>query len=149
MDYKIEKAGEKDTKRIWEIRNHPLVRKNSGNTGIISLKNHQEWFKNKYLSNENNFCFIIKDNSENFFGYCRYDFDEKKEMYIISIAMDPEKQGRGLGSLLLSQSLKQVKKIPILAKIKKNNIASIKLFEKNGFCRGGENHEGFDYLIEL
>jgi ribosomal protein S18 acetylase RimI-like enzyme len=146
-EYKIEAVKEEYSQRVWEIRNHSSVRKNSGNSEIISFENHQRWFHKKYFEKENNFCYVLKD-KKNIAGYCRFDYDKGEEAYVISIAIDPENQSKGLGSRLLSQSLKKMKnkkKIPLLAEIKKENSASIKLFEKNGFEKYKENKGGFYY----
>ena len=66
-------------------------------------------------------------------GYLRFDLqDDKLE---ISIALDVNNKSKGLGSYLLSQSLKQheptLRKHKIIAEVKQDNIASNKFFEKN------------------
>lgn len=146
-EYKVDTAKEEDSQRIWEIRNHPSVRKNSVNSEIISFDNHQKWFHERYFENENNFCYALKD-EKNTIGYCRFDYDNEEKIYVVSIAIDPENQSKGLGSQLLSQSLKKLrnkKNISVLAEIKKSNTASIELFEKNGFEKYKENENSYYY----
>lgn len=146
-EYKIRKVEEKDVEKIWEIRNHPLIRKNSGNSELITLQNHKEWFHNKYFKNKNNFCYVLC-NEINLAGYCRLDYSEEEKAYIVSIAIDPENQSRGLGTRLLSQSLEKMKNkqnILVLAEVKKDNIASIKLFERNAFKKYREDEENYHY----
>jgi len=140
-EYKIRKVEEKDIERIWEIRNHEMVRKHSGNQEIISWENHQKWFYKRYFENKNNFCYVLKD-KKNIAGYCRFDYDKEEKAYVVSIAINPENQSKGLGSQLLSQSLKKLrnkKNIPVLAEIKKDNATSIKLFERNDFKKYKES----------
>lgn len=145
---KIGKVQKKDSKRIWEIRNHPLVRKNSNNPKVISFENHKKWFEEKYFSGLNNHCFVLKD-KEKVIGYCRFDFNQKDSAYITSIALDPEFQGRGWGHLLLSESLKKIKQNKdILAKVKKNNLSSIKLFQRNNFKLYKENKKNYYFKYE-
>jgi ribosomal protein S18 acetylase RimI-like enzyme len=150
-EYKLGRAEEKDIETIWAIRNHPLVRKNSGSSSFITLQNHKKWFRDKYFENKNNFCYVLCDGSRPV-GYCRFDYNEKERVYIISIARDPENKNRGLGTILLSKSMEKIrykKNDLVLAEIRKDNIASIKLFEKNGFKKYGESEEVYKYKRDL
>lgn len=141
-DYIIRLVSREDSKRIWEIRNHPLARENSGNSEEIPFEKHDQWFENKYFKNGKSVCFIL-ETEENIVGYCRFDADEEKR-YTISIAVDYDYQGKGLGRLLLSESLKKLtKNKEILATVKKRNPASIKLFQKNNFESYKEDEENF------
>lgn len=126
-------------KRIWQIRNHPLVRKYSGQSAKIEFKNSQPWFSHKYFSRPViNFCYLLKYN-ELVIGYCRFDLHKPQKKYDISIALDPLYHGLGLGSMLLAKSLKKFtlnKKrrfAKIHAEIQKRNPASLKLFKKHNF----------------
>lgn len=127
----IRRATEEDANRILEIRNDPLVRKNSIDQTIISLESHLEWFSKKYFKEKNNFCFVVeKDNRV--IGYLR--LDEEDNHYLLSIALDASYQGQGIGSFLLNGVLKKFNfKKPILAQVKKENLASINLFKNAGF----------------
>lgn len=132
-NYTIRQAQKSDSRRVWEIRNHPISRKYSGNPDIIPFANHLPWFKKKYFSGLNNHCYILEANQKTI-GYCRLDFDEQNDNHIISLAIDPAYQGRGLSHKLLASSLKRFKSVKlILAQIQKENIPSLKLFMKNGF----------------
>lgn len=122
-----------DSRRIWEIRNDPQVRQFSRYSEEIDFENHDQWFKKVYLESHDNFCFVLSYWGK-VIGYCRFDFVDKQNGYSISLAIDPAHQGIGFGQFLLSESLK---KTPpgkdILAEIQKNNLRSIKLFQKNNF----------------
>lgn len=150
-EYKIKKVKEGDAERIWEIRNHPSIRKNSGNSEFISLEKHKQWFHNKYFEKNNNLCFVLSTETD-LAGYCRLDYDEEKKALVVSIAIDPENQSRGLGNQLLSYSLRELKSgqnILVLAEIKKSNAASTKLFEKNDFERYKEDDHNYYYQKRL
>lgn len=138
-----------DSKRIWEIRNHPAIRRLSNSAGNILFKEHNAWFKNKYFGDGNNYLFVLEKDSERVIGYCRYDLREAEENYTISIAIDCDYHGKGLGYLLLKNSLRElpVKNTPITAEIKKNNIASVKIFEKCGFEKIKEDENNFYYKL--
>lgn len=127
----VRKARPEHVKAIWQIRNSRLVRGNSRNTEKITFKSHRAWFENKYFSDRCNRCFIIKYNGL-VAGYCRFDL--LKSGYLVSISIKPAFQGRGLGNILLNKSLKSLKAgKTVLAEIKRDNPASLKLFLKNNF----------------
>jgi len=132
----IRQAKKEDSQTIWQIRNHSLTRKKSHNQKEIDLRNHNNWFIDKYLQNKDNYCFVLENKNGKVVGYCRLDSDGDKN-YTISIAIDPNYHKKGLGAKLLRESLREVKKIKkdavVLAEIKKDNIPSIKLFEKCNF----------------
>lgn len=123
-----------DSRRIWEIRNYPQVRQNSNNSTVIAFSDHDPWFQAKYFSGADNFCFVLTGQSGDVIGYCRFDYNADERAYVVSIALDPAYQGRGLGGRLLRESLL---KLPpgkkVVADIKKDNIASLALFLKNNF----------------
>jgi len=122
-----------DSQRIWEIRNHPMVRENSNGSEIIDFEKHDAWFQKKYFSGSDNHCYILEKKAGYIIGYCRYDYNSQYKAYLISIALDPEYHGKGFGKYLLSESLKQFNKGDIVAEIKKENMPSVKLFQKNDF----------------
>ena len=132
--FNVREVNREDSKKIWEIRNHPLARKNFNNPEEIPWKNHESWFEKKYFSRADNHCFVLLNGEEKIVGYCRFDFDEEKNMYVVSIAINHNNQGKGLGNYLLRESLQRfASKKDILAEIRKGNIYSIRVFQKNNF----------------
>lgn len=127
----VRRADLEDAPKIWEIRNNPTARRESLNTEEIPLDSHLAWFENKYSEKSDNVCFVIEE--EGFvIGYCRLDLNNNN--YLASIAIDPNHHGKGLGTYLLGESLRQFgSKKNILATVKKDNPASLRIFQKNGF----------------
>ncbi len=135
-DFKIIKVEEKDSRRIWEIRNNHIVREQSNNSAEISFVDHNVWFKQKYFSDlKENHCFVLRDKDDVTIGYCRYDINKEKGGYIISIAIDVSYHSHGLGNYLLSKTLSEpiLGDKNILVEVKQNNLPSIKLFKYNNF----------------
>lgn len=131
MEYEIRPAKAEDMKKIWEIRNHHSVRIDSTNQEEIPYSSHKKWFIGKYFKDKKNYCFVLEYNKEAI-GYCR--IDQAENGYMVSIAINPEFQGKGAGSFLLGESLEELKsEKPILAVVKKENIRSLRLFKKNNF----------------
>lgn len=144
----IRRAKKEDSRTIWQIRNHPLNRKNSHNQKGIDFDNHDKWFTNKYFKNTDNYCFILEEENGEVIGYCRFDLGNNN--YIISIAIDHDYHGKGFGSKLLKESLEEMKKkikkdMAILAEVKRGNIPSIRLFEKYNFCLYKEDKKNLYY----
>jgi ribosomal-protein-alanine N-acetyltransferase len=127
-----EADSDNEIKRIWEIRNHPELRKVSINQKEINLIDHIKWFEEKYLKNKKNKCFVLNADNQTM-GYCRLDLNDNNE-YMVSIALDPTLQGRGLGTKLLQEAIKLLNTDKtILAEVKTGNKPSLKLFQKNNF----------------
>lgn len=149
--FKILRAKEVDAQRIWEIRNDPLARQNSGNQEIIPIESHLKWFHKKYFENQGNYCYVLK-NEKLIAGYCRFDHDGDRNSYLVSIALDPRYSGKGLGTRLLAMSLEKFRDnrhVTVLAEVKKNNVPSRKIFEKNGFEKYKEDEENYFFLLHL
>ena len=129
-------ATENDSKDILLWRNDKTTLLYTPSSRKISPKEHDLWFS-KMLKSKNNDILIIKKASLKV-GMIRFDY--YKVFNEISINLNPEFRGKNLSSLSIKTGiafldfLDQSKK-PILAKIKSNNIASIKTFEKSGFKR--------------
>ena len=146
MKIKIRPAQLNDAQRIWEIRNEPTSLAVAASHEVISLFQHITWFENKYFKQEDNFCFVGEVDG-NVAGYCRFDLDGNH--YLNSIAIASSMHGKGIGTFLLGQSIEQLKTDkPIHAEIRKHNIASIKIFERNGFKKVSEDKKNIYYQLE-
>ena len=145
MDIKIRLVQLDDIQRIWEIRNEPRARAVAASKDVIPLSQHINWFQNKYFKTEGNLCFVAEvDGKVN--GYCRFDFEENH--YLNSIAVSSSMHGKGIGTILLGQSIELLKTDKLIhAEVRKHNLASIKIFERNGFKKISENEENFYYQL--
>jgi|GEM_PF-1027107 len=143
-DFVVRQVTPNDSQRVLELRNHPSVRRFSGNDEEIRLTEHILWFERKYFSGVNNYCFVLENMSRGIIGYCRLDFDGQRNGYRISLALDPNFRGQGLGHKFLSQTLRDFKlNKEIFAEIQKNNFTSIKLFKKNGFIITADDKKNY------
>jgi len=145
---KVRKVKREDSKRIWEIRNHPLARQNSNNQEETPFAKHNQWFENKYFRGGDNHCFVLEGEGE-VVGYCRFDFDSDNYNYVVSIAVDADYQGIGLGKALLSEALEAfgVRGKEVVAQTLKNNILSGKFFKKNNFKIFKEDDNSYYHLL--
>ena len=136
MKLKIRKINWSDSGDILNWRNDTYSRRNSFSKKIISQEAHNEWYgniidKNKHIS------FIAKVNKVNV-GFVTYKYKSKNKLYA-SINLNPKYRGKNIGSRFLILSSQKI----ILngfdgifyAKIKQNNLASIKSFLKASYVK--------------
>lgn len=128
-------AKKQDCKVIWRWRNDNTTRKYSFNTEFIPYEKHKAWFEN-VLRDENRKILMIEKEG-NTLGVVRLDINSKNRIAEISINIAPQKRGQGLGLSGIKDTCRyafeSLDAKEIIAKIKKENIASIKIFSRAGF----------------
>lgn len=145
MNIKVRLAQPNDAQRIWEIRNEPAALVVAASQDIIPLAQHVAWFNNKYFMDKGHVCFVAEADN-NIVGYSRFDLHENK--YLNSIAIASSMHGKGIGTLLLKQSIEQLQSsLPIHAEVRKFNTASIKMFERVGFKKISEDDKNIYYQL--
>jgi RimJ/RimL family protein N-acetyltransferase len=124
-----------DFQTTYGWANNSEVRKFSFNKNKITLKEHANWF---FTTLENPKCeyYLLEVNGTPA-GSIRFDIEED-EVAKISYLLDPNFTGKGLGTFLLKEGVKFLKKNrPSIRKVYghvfKKNIGSIKIFEKLSF----------------
>ena len=129
----LRKATIEDAMDILAWRNDPQTRATSFNKEEIDTDSHLKWFKGK-LDDENCRLFILTDGRDKL-GHIRIDIDG--DTGTISYMINPDHRGKGYGNeiiRLLDTVIDQ--KISVLsAFVEKENTASQKCFEKNGYER--------------
>lgn len=133
MNISLRLAKKKDLMKVFYLSNDDLVRENSFKPNKIKLTDHKKWFLDKLK--DKNTLILIAEQKECFVGQIRFKFEKEN---VIGISISPEFREKGLGSQLITEGLKYVKKTKpeikkITAYIKTDNIASVKTFEKAGF----------------
>lgn len=131
MAVTLRQAEAKDMEMLFKWRNIEEVVQLSRSQKYVSWEEHSEWFEN-YLSSDSSLILIIM-NEESECGMLR--FDKVSDYLEVSIYLLPgqEMQGIGTSAMFLSMSENYVKNKRIIAKIRKDNMNSIKFFRKNGF----------------
>lgn len=140
----VRRATELDSRSIFNWRNDELTRAASLSTTEISWQDHQTWF-GLAIGDERLAIYIVEaqvsDCSE--IGMCRFDLIASDQAAEVSINLNPRFRGRGLGTHVLHAaiSLFQVEH-PLIselrARIKIENIPSLKIFLTEGFCESSE-----------
>jgi RimJ/RimL family protein N-acetyltransferase len=125
----LRKATHNDWKILLDWRNDPTTRENSFETGEVSEQTHKLWF-NDSLLNPYREIYILEDNNIPV-GSIRSD-NVATNKYVLSWSIAPNQRGNGYGTKILELFLKD-KTGNFIAEIKPENIASIKMVQKNGF----------------
>jgi RimJ/RimL family protein N-acetyltransferase len=60
-----------------------------------------------------------------------------------------EHWGRGIATAALGRLLEQLRERPLTATVAEHNVASLRVLEKHGFVRAGEQHDGQLRLVVL
>ena len=128
---KLRKAIFDDWSILLDWRNDPTTRENSFKTEEVSEQTHKLWF-NDSLLNPYREIYILEDNLISV-GSIRIDTLLINE-YLLSWSIAPTQRGKGYGTKILEMLL-QDRKGKFIAEIKPENIASIKMVQKNGFIQ--------------
>ncbi|NIK12253.1 GNAT family N-acetyltransferase [Alkalibacillus almallahensis] len=133
-DFYIREANESDCDQLYIWANEESVRDNAFDSNKIIYSDHQEWFKN-----------ILKSPHHKIFMVNRYDqpigqlrLDIEQDVGLIDYSIDHAYRGRGYGSELIKylSGIVHQYDLPIsklIGKVKYQNKASIKAFEKANF----------------
>ena len=128
---KIRNANLDDEEIILNWKNDDLSVLHSQSKRLVSKKDHKKWFTSQL---EIRPCpILMAQNKEKKIGMIR--FDKKSDMYVVSINLNPDFRGRGLGSTMLLEAEKFFFKhnSKTIAYVDPSNLASIKLFKKCGY----------------
>ena len=120
-------------------RNDKFTRKVSLNPKKIKIENHKKWFE-RINTKTDNLILICYQNKKKV-GIVRYQ-KSRSNAYFVSININPKFRGKGIGVKLLklSQNKKNIKNSfsKLYARIKKQNLRSIKIFSEAGYSLARE-----------
>lgn len=125
-----------DAKIMYDWQSNADTRKYARNQHMPSFRDHKNWLNEKLANPSCLFTIAEVDNVP--VGLLR--LDRAVEGAEISIVVEPESRGRGLGSAMLRLARALVPGETLLAYVKSGNRASISLFESAGFH---SNIDGF------
>lgn len=124
-----------DAPVVWPWRNCESTRRYFFDPSPVSLDTHIEWW-NRSLADSRR-ALLIGFSEERALGVVRFDFDSS-ESAVISIYLDPEMAGRGMGRALLFAGLNWLRgnhpeTSAVSAEILPENFASLRVFQAAGF----------------
>lgn len=136
-----------DMKIAFEWANDSSVRKYSLTKELIEWDQHKLWFEKRLIDPGCKYYFLYRANAP--IGSIRFDIDEAQNAKI-NYLIDPSYHGQKLGFYILSmgvsQLLKDHKEIKeIYGYVMKENIASVKIFEKLAFVPVNSDEDLFKF----
>lgn len=147
MDIRLRNICLTDKKDLLMWRNDPFTRRMSFSSEIISSSEHETWF-NKIIGDKEKVFYIGEGAGGEKIGavsFCRI----ADETYEINVNIAPAYRSRGLGAVLIKEGaaflVKQKEAKKIKARIKSENIFSIRAFTKAGFIKSIEK----DNVVEM
>ena len=133
---------------ILDWINSTAAREFSQSQNEISIDEHNIWLRSRILKGPLE-PFWIVSLDKNYVGYVRLDLlNGNRDLFTVSILVLPEFQRAGIGTQILSDALKTTvehnPKSSFRAIIKKNNLGSIQLFQRQGFQLKAEIDANFN-----
>ncbi|MGJ3234511.1 GNAT family N-acetyltransferase [Marivirga sp.] len=120
----------------YQWANDNTVRAYAYNQNKISKEAHSEWFTNKLKSDDCKY-FILEENYHQA-GSIRFDIENDQQTAKISYLVDPKFVGKGYGTFLMEKGVAKLinsnaSVASVYGHVLKENLASIKIFEKLGY----------------
>lgn len=145
-DFKLRSANSSDSQITFEWANNMDIRKFSFNNDSLLWDDHIRWFNEKI--NSSNCAYYILELEEQSVGSIRFDLENSSAK--INYLVDPKFTGKGLGTKILKEGITKLRSDKPLINLVygfvfKNNLPSIKIFEKLGFQKVLENGNDFKY----
>ena len=131
---KIRKAKLLDSNDIFAWRNDPHTRAMFFSTKNIDEEEHTKWYDQNLLNPL--VTIYIGELKDVKVGVCRFDYEPARNSAEVSINLNPLMRGKNLSFDFLKKAINQFQQTfdySLVAKIKKSNKSSLKLFNKCGF----------------
>lgn len=136
FEFVLNPASPEDCRVVFELANDELVRANSFQSGKIDWKTHCRWYAER-LGEVGGRFYIVRNTVGEFVGQIRFQPERSADEAIVSFSLSAPFRGRSCGSVILAASCRRFRsEFPgesIVAKIKKENAASLVCFQRAGF----------------
>ena len=132
----LRKVKSSDLIMLFLWRNNPEIVSLSASQKKVTLEEHNQWL-NASINDVNKIIYII-EKDQVALGQLRFDRVKEKSNCEVSIYLAPDFQSKGIGSIALTQGIKEIKKkwpdqLQIDAWVRSENLSSQVFFKKNGF----------------
>ena len=135
-----------DVQAIWRWRNDPEARANSASQSPIPWATHQRWFE--AAIRDRNVLFLIAYNRAGTLGHVRFEL--RSDGAEVSIVTDPIHRGT-VGAVMLRAALGRLRRthggMRVIARVRRENAASRRMFESAAFQQRSEGNEMLEYVL--
>ena len=137
-DLHVRPAEAADAEDVWRWRNDAESRAASRNTEPVPWPAHQAWFARALREPAKTLLIGVDPDAAAKVGLVRFDVTAEGER-LIGVNVAPERRGQGYGARLLAAALAAVRGTGnLVAEVRRDNAASVRLFEGLGFRRRSE-----------
>jgi RimJ/RimL family protein N-acetyltransferase len=148
---KLREATKNDVDLTFEWASDVNIRKYSFQQETITQEMHHAWFNSKI--NDFSCLYLLLENDKEVIGSIRYDINKENEA-LISYLIDFKHHGNGYGNAILSLSLSALlEKFPTVSQlvgfVLPENIASRKIFERQGYLLDSSDQKKLKYIKQL
>jgi RimJ/RimL family protein N-acetyltransferase len=148
---KLREATKNDVDLTFEWASDVNIRKYSFQQETITQEMHHAWFNSKI--NDPSCLYLLLENDKEVIGSIRYDINKENEA-LISYLIDFKHHGNGCGNAILSLSLSALlEKFPTVSQlvgfVLPENIASRKIFERQGYLLDSSDQKKLKYIKQL
>ena len=112
------------------------------------------WTREMYLAELENhgvsFCYVVRDSSQQVVGYCSF-WRVLDELHINNLAVAPSQRGRGAGTALLHEVLREGARLGArraTLEVRRSNEAARRLYERLGFSVAGVRQAYYTHPVE-
>jgi len=144
----MRRATAADARLLWEWRNDPISRRNSTSTEPIPFEDHVKWLQPRLFSPDS--IVLIGELAASNIGTVRFDASDGG-IWSVSITVAGSQRNRGLGGRLLSAACRYARvngiSGPLLGRIRNENAASQRIFERAGFVLAADSTEWLVYRL--
>lgn len=148
----LREATPEDVDLVYKWANDPTVRANAFSTEPIPYDNHVAWYWGR-LNNPDCHIYIGMSKEDKPVGIIRVEKQrEEPEVGMISYSVDAGMRGKGIGTrllILIQDNLRDAKLATLAGRVKPDNIASRKAFERAGFAESNRKTEYIEYRKAL
>lgn len=128
-----------DARFLYDVANDPVTRAMSFTSGPIEWATHVAWLDRVLTDPERRLWVAELDGVP--VGTCRLDVSNGCE--VVSVAVEPDCRGQGLAVPII-EALCREARLPLVAEIKAENVASVRVFERAGFLPDGPGRWVYD-----
>ena len=148
---KLREATKNDVDLTFQWASDTNIRKYSFQQEAITQEMHHAWYNSKI--NDPDCLYLLLENDKEVIGSIRYDINKENEA-LISYLIDFKYHGHGYGNAILSLSWRVVtEKHPRLKQlvgfVLPENIASRKIFERQGYLLDSSDQKKLKYIKQL
>ena len=148
---KLREATKNDVDLTFQWASDPNIRKYSFQQEAITQEMHYAWYNSKI--NDPDCLYLLLEKDSEVIGSIRYDINTENEA-IISYLIDNNYHGHGYGNAILSLSLgvlteKHPRLKQLIGFVVPENIASRKIFERQGYLLDSSDQKKLKYIKQL